>query len=157
MTTTNDAGFPRLRRAGPGDAAAIRALTRAAYAKWVPILGREPRPMGADYDRAVRDHRIDLVEVGGELAALIEFVFEPDALLIENVAVSPASQGLGFGNRLLRHAEGVASAERLPRVRLYTNRLMATNIALYERFGYGFDREEANAYGSVVHMSKPVP
>ncbi|HZY55656.1 MAG TPA: GNAT family N-acetyltransferase, partial [Reyranella sp.] len=36
------------RSAAPGDAAAIRALVRAAYAKWVPVLGREPRPMQAD-------------------------------------------------------------------------------------------------------------
>jgi len=32
----------RLRRAIPADAAAIRELTRAAYAKWVPVIGREP-------------------------------------------------------------------------------------------------------------------
>ena len=42
-------------------------------------------------------------------------------------------------------------------LRLYTNRLMTTNVARYERLGYGFDREEANAYGTVVHMSKSVP
>ena len=34
-----------LRRATPRDAEAVRALTRAAYAKWVPLIGREPRPM----------------------------------------------------------------------------------------------------------------
>ena len=38
-----------LRRAGPDDAGAIRSLTRAAYAKWVPVIGREPMPMQADY------------------------------------------------------------------------------------------------------------
>ena len=43
-------------RARPEDAPAIRDLTRAAYAKWVPVIGREPKPMGADYDLAVRAH-----------------------------------------------------------------------------------------------------
>ena len=31
-----------LRQAMATDAAAIRELTRAAYAKWVPLIGREP-------------------------------------------------------------------------------------------------------------------
>ena len=43
------------------DASAVRELTRTAYAKWVPVIGREPKPMGADYDRAVRDHIVDLL------------------------------------------------------------------------------------------------
>lgn len=42
----------QLRRATAADAANVRALARAAYAKWVPLIGREPIPMTADYDRA---------------------------------------------------------------------------------------------------------
>lgn len=37
-----------MRTALPEDAIAIRALVRAAYARWVPVIGREPRPMQAD-------------------------------------------------------------------------------------------------------------
>ena len=153
---TRDA-VPTRRRAGPEDAGAVRALTRAAYAGWVAVLGREPRPMGADYDRAVREHRIDLAERAGDLVGLIELVSEPGRLLVENVAVSPAYRGRGLGRRLLRHAEAVAAADGCARVRLYTNRLMAANIALYTGLGYTIDREEANAFGTVVHMSKAVP
>jgi hypothetical protein len=47
-----DAIRTALRRATPPDAPAVRDLTRAAYAKWVPVLGREPLPMTADYDAA---------------------------------------------------------------------------------------------------------
>jgi hypothetical protein len=61
-----------LRRAVAADAQAVRALTRAAYAKWVPLIGREPLPMTADYNRAVIEHVIDLVEEDGILRALIE-------------------------------------------------------------------------------------
>ena len=39
---------PALRRAVADDAAAVRVLTREAYAKWVPVIGREPLPMRAD-------------------------------------------------------------------------------------------------------------
>src|SRR5258707_15069259 len=85
----------KLIQALEGDAAAIRKLTRTAYAKWVPVIGREPKPMTADYAEAVRKHRFDLLYVEGELAALIETIPEADHLLVENVAVAPAFQGGG--------------------------------------------------------------
>ena len=42
-----------IRRAGPGDAAALRAIAAAAYEKYVPRIGRPPAPMTADYERPV--------------------------------------------------------------------------------------------------------
>ena len=92
-----------LRQAKAMDAAAIRDLTRQAYARWVPLIGREPKPMTADYDEAVARHRFDLPHVDGVLAALIETICEPDHLLVENVAVSPSFQGRGLGRRLMAH------------------------------------------------------
>jgi ribosomal protein S18 acetylase RimI-like enzyme len=150
----DDEAIPGLRRAVAGDAPAIRALTRLAYAKWVPVTGREPLPMRADFEAAVRDHRIDLLYRDGELAALIETVAEADHLLIENVAVSPAFQGHGLGRLLMAHAERLAAAAGYLEVRLYTNKLFAANVSLYQRLGYRIDREEALNGGTAVHMSK---
>jgi ribosomal protein S18 acetylase RimI-like enzyme len=102
--------FPEeFRRATQADVAAIRDLTRAAYAKWVPVIGREPKPMGADYESAIRNHRFDLLYLGDVLAGLIEIVDEKNQLLIENVAVSPEFQGLGLGSKLMAHAEEIPS------------------------------------------------
>jgi GNAT superfamily N-acetyltransferase len=144
-----------MRRAEAGDAAAVLALTRAAYAKWVPLIGREPKPMGADYQRAVVEHRIDLLERDGELLGLIETLEAPDHLLIENVAVAPDSQGRGLGRVLMAHAEDLAAALGLVELRLYTNQRFAENIRLYLSLGYRIDREEPIATGGVVtHMSK---
>jgi ribosomal protein S18 acetylase RimI-like enzyme len=97
-----------LRQATPADAAAIRSLTRAAYAKWVALIGREPKPMTADYEVTLRQHRFDLLLSGGVPAALIETVEEDGQLLIENVAVAPRFQRQGFGRMLLAHAERLA-------------------------------------------------
>lgn len=143
-----------LRTATPADAAAIRDLTRAAYAKWVPVIGREPKPMGVDYEAAVRAHRFDLLFVDGDLAALIETVDEGDQLLIDNVAVSPDHQGQGLGRRLLAHAETLAIDLGRGRIRLDTNKRFEQNVALYLRVGYRIDREAPIADGFVVHMSK---
>ncbi len=151
-----DAIRAALRHATPPDAAAVRDLTRAAYAKWVPVLGREPLPMTADYDAALRDHRVDMLHLDGKLAALIEMRAEADHLLVVNVAVSPAFQGQGYGRALLAHAEELALSLGLSELRLYTSVHLSENVKLYERVGYTIDREEVASpeLGVFVYMSK---
>lgn len=143
-----------LRRATAADAEAIKAVVRAAYAPWVPVMGREPWPMRVDYAEAMTRGFIDLHYLGEDLAALIEMRRAPDHLLIVNVAVTPAFQGRGLGRELLAHAERAAVSLGLSETRLYTNRLMTENARLYLRLGYGIDREEAFMGGFVDHMSK---
>ncbi|KAA2236819.1 GNAT family N-acetyltransferase [Salinarimonas soli] len=143
-----------IRRAGPADAPAIRALVRAAYGRWMPLIGREPTPMNADYDRAVREHRIDLLLIEGALAALIETTPHPDHLYIHNLAVAPERQGRGLGRRLLAHAEAEARLAGLPELRLLTNAAFASNVRLYEAEGFRVDRTEPFMGGTTVHMSK---
>ncbi len=143
-----------LRRAVAADAAAIRELTREAYAKWVPVIGREPKPMTADYAEALRTNRFDVLFVDGKLAALIETVVQADCLLIENVAVSPAFQGRGLSRQLMAHAERLAASLGCGEVRLYTNKLFAENLHLYRSLGYRVDSEEPFKGGWRVDMSK---
>ena len=155
LTDTMRAG---LRRATPADVAVVRDLTRMAYAKWVPVLGREPKPMAADYDVALRDHVVDVLYLGGEAAALIEMRPASDHLLIVNVAVSPGRQGRGLGRGLLAHAEEFARSLGLGELRLYTSARLTGNLRLYGRLGYTVDREEdAPRLGVIVHMSKRLP
>ncbi|WP_395014905.1 GNAT family N-acetyltransferase [Dongia sp.] len=145
-----------IRRAVPADAAAIAALTRAAYEKWIPVIGRAPKPMTADYDLAVREHLIDLLFAEGALVALVECIHEPDHLLIENLAVDPAQQGRGYGRRMLGHAEALARELGFTELRLYTNKLFAENVAFYRKQGYRLDAESAFKGGFIVHMSRRV-
>jgi GNAT superfamily N-acetyltransferase len=138
------------------DAAAIRDLTRAAYAKWVALIGREPLPMQADYRRAVAEHAIDLLIDGGALVGLIETILRPDHLWIENVAVAPERQGRGYGRLLLAHAEKrAAEAERFE-IRLLTNQAFAANLALYAKLAYTIERTEPFRGGTTVHLSKRI-
>lgn len=145
-----------IRQARIDEAGAIRALVRAAYAKWVPVIGREPRPMLADYEAAVQLHRFDLVEVLGQLVALIETELREGHLWVENIAVQPERQGQGLGRLLLAHAEGQARAAGVVEIRLLTNGKMAANRRLYASVGYVEDREEPFGDGTVVCLSKRV-
>jgi GNAT superfamily N-acetyltransferase len=140
--------------ATPDDAVAIGALVNAAYAKWVATLGRRPLPMQVDYQRAVRNHRFDLLKSDGALVGLIETVLRPGHLWIENVAVLPTHQGWGLGRRLLAHAEHLAAIAGCGELRLLTNALFTSNIALYRRLGYFVDRQEPLLGGTTLYMSK---
>ena len=143
-----------LRLATPADAGEIREIVRAAYGRWVPLIGREPMPMRVDYDQALREHRFDLLQRGPRILALIETMLEPDHLWIENVAVRPELQGQGLGRRLLAHAEELARAARRTELRLLTNGDFAANIALYERSGYVVTSREPFMGGTTVYMRK---
>jgi GNAT superfamily N-acetyltransferase len=146
-----------LRRAVAADAAAVLALTRMAYSRWVSLIGREPKPMAADYQRAIAEHMIDVWEERGELLGLIEMIPEVDFLLVENIAVRPDRQGSGAGRKLLHHAEEVALALGLADVRLYTNAAFESNLRFYTRRGYHEFQRLTVAPGSVaVHMKKRI-
>lgn len=152
MTTTSI-----IRLAVPDQADQIRDLTLRAYAKWVPITPRKPRPMTTDYNIAVQENRFDLLYEDDKLVGLIETAKQGDELMIVNVAIDPEFQGRGLGTQLMGHAEQLAKAAALRATRLYTNKLMTENIALYERLGYRFEKETLHDLDTVaVHMVRPI-
>jgi len=147
----------RFRQATSSDAATVRDITRAAYAKWVDVIGRKPKPMTANYEQAVIDHVIDLLEEDGKPIALIEIIAEASHLLIENIAVMPDRHGEGIGGLLLEHAETMARLRRVNELRLYTNAKFAANLSFYARRGFAeFLREPHAGGGEIVHMRKSV-
>ena len=143
-----------LRLGDANDAVAVTAVVRAAYSKWVPVLGREPMPMRADYERNIQQHRIEVLVRDGGVAAVLETIDRADHLWIENIAVSPELQGNGLGHRLLAHAEELAVKLGASGVRLLTNSAFASNIALYSGVGYVVDRTEPFMGGTTVYLSK---
>lgn len=143
-----------LRLAEPHEADLVRDFTRAAYAAWVPLIGREPLPMTADYAAALQTNRFDLLYADDSLAGLIETVADGDLLLVVNVAVRPDLEGRGLGRRLMAHAEILAIDAGLAGLRLYTNQRFERNIRLYAALGYAIDREEDGPRGVTVYMSK---
>ena len=142
-----------MRRATLDDVATVTALTRAAYARWVPVIGREPLPMQADHAQAIARHLIDILDLNGPVA-LVEMIPHPDHLWIENVAVHPDHQGNGHGSRLIGHAEAVARELGLPELRLLTNAAFAANLRFYA--GLGFDETDRTPFkgGFTVCFSK---
>jgi len=142
------------RRAAAADAKLVRDLVRAAYGGYVARMGRESKPMTADYDAAIRNHQVWVLFDGAALLAVLELIAEPDSFVLENIAVENDLQGRGVGGRLLEFAEAEALRQGYAEIQLYTNSLMGTNVALYAGRGYTETRREPLDTGEVVYMSK---
>jgi N-acetylglutamate synthase-like GNAT family acetyltransferase len=155
------AAISGLRRARTEDAPAIKALVRRAYGKYLARIGREPRPMQADYTRAIATHQLWVVEAGdgaakGTLRAVLELVPSGDYLLVENIAVDPEAQGAGLGRALMGFAEAQARRQEFTELRLYTNERFGENLVFYGRLGYSETNREPLGDTLLVHMSKPL-
>ncbi|MDB5360933.1 MAG: family N-acetyltransferase [Rhodospirillales bacterium] len=140
------------------EVAQLTRLQRAAYAPWLPILGLEPLPYRADYSALLADHDAWFARGadGAEIGALI-LASHADHLLIWSVAVASDAARRGVGRALIAFAEAEAVRRNLAEVRLYTNALMARNIALYRRLGYRETHRETTPDGrNIVHMAKRV-
>jgi ribosomal protein S18 acetylase RimI-like enzyme len=76
------------------------------------------------------------LEEGVTIVATLVLILKPDYLLLDNIAVAPARQGLGFGGRLLAFAEAEAMRQDFREIRLYTHETMTENQRLYSAIGY---------------------
>ena len=117
-----------LRRATRDDLPAVTALQRAAYAKNRAILGVEPLPLMADYEKVFSGYEVYLAEQEGALDGVLILEPRADDLLIWSVATAPAAQGRGVGNQMLAFAESRARALGLTCMRLYTGEPLTGNI-----------------------------
>ena len=126
-----------VRPAEPEDAAAIRGLVRASYAKYVERLGKEPAPMLEDYAALIGAGEVWALVDGGE-ALLGVLVVRPaeDHLFVKNLAVAPEHQAKGFARELMTFAESRTREYGLPEVRLRTTEKMYENVAVYTKMGF---------------------
>ncbi|MBD3925310.1 GNAT family N-acetyltransferase [Nocardioides cavernae] len=125
-----------LRRATRSDATTMHAIAQAAYAGYVPRMGRRPYPMDMDYDAAVAEAESWVALDDSSVVGFLVLVDEADAMLLENVGVLPSHHGRGVGRALLELAESRAVESGHSRIRLFTHVTMVENQALYERIGY---------------------
>ena len=119
-----------IRSATAEDGARISAIARAAYARYVARMGREPAPMGTDHAAEIAARRIVVIEAAGKIAGYMVSWPEPDAYFIDDIAVDPECQGNGLGRCLIEHAAAEADRLCLPALRLYTNVVMIENLSM---------------------------
>lgn len=145
-----------MRPATSGDLDSVRRIVREAYPPYVARIGREPGPMLDDYGALIAEGHVRVVEDEGVVQGLLVLIPQADAMLLDNVAVSPAAQGRGLGRLLLLHAERAAIAAGYRSIELYTNEAMTENIALYSRLGYTETHRVEEKGLRRVYMAKPL-
>jgi ribosomal protein S18 acetylase RimI-like enzyme len=127
---------PRIRAATAADVPAIAEVVDQAYRHYVDRMGKLPGPMLDDYAAHVLEGAVWVLEEGAAVTGIIVLLPAPNYLLLDNIAISPARQGLGLGRRLLAFAEAEALRRGYREIRLYTHQTMVENQRLYAAIGY---------------------
>jgi GNAT superfamily N-acetyltransferase len=118
---------PGVRAATVADVPAIANIVAQAYRHYIARIGKPPGPMLDDYAARVSEGAVWVLEEAAGITAIIVLLPTPNFLLLDNIAVSPARQGLGLGRRLLRFAEAEALRRGYREIRLYTHQTMLEN------------------------------
>ena len=146
-----------VRLATRDDLRAVEEVVRAAYSHYVARIGRKPGPMLDDYSTLIEGGHVHVIEHDGVVQGVLVLISEKDAMLLDNVAVAPAAQGLGLGRLMLQFAERSAIDAGYHSIRLYTNEAMTENIRLYSRIGYSETHRVEEEKGlRRVYMTKPL-
>ena len=126
-----------IRSATESDLPAVREIVRSAYTHYIARIGRKPGPMLDDYRALISEDRVFVAERDDKtVQGVLVLLPREDAMLLDNVAVTPKAQGLGVGRALLEFAERTAIEAGYGFIKLYTNEAMTENIELYSRLGY---------------------
>lgn len=145
-----------LRAAALDDVAAIERVVTAAFSHYIGRIGRKPAPMTADYRTAVAKSEVTVLTLDARVVGVLVVESHPDHLLIDTVALDPATHGLGYGRLLMDHAECLARRRGYTQVRLYTNAAMTENLRFYPHLGYvEVDRATRDGF-SRVYFTKHV-
>ncbi len=143
-----------IRVATTSDTDAIAGLVDEAYGHYVERIGRKPLPMIVNYQTAIEEHQIWVIEAAVHLKAVLELIPSNTYLLIENIAIAPDYQKQGIGRWLMFFAEREAIRQGFAEIRLYTNERFVENLAFYAKLGYTEMYREDFKGLDVVHFHK---
>ena len=126
---------PRIGAATAADVPAITDIVTTPIGTTSPVSASHPGRCWTITRRACWRARWG-VEEGAAIAGIIVLLPARNYLLLDNVTVSPARQGLGLGRRLLAFAEAEALRRGYCEIRLYTHQTMLEKQRLYASIGY---------------------
>ncbi len=133
------------------DREAILACVRAAYAKYIPRMGKEPAPMLTDYSTLITEGVVYVISDESGIRGVVVCFPKDDHFFLENIAIDP-----GLGGALMAFVERQARAAGREEIRLYTHERMTENLAYYSKLGYEeVDRRTEGGYNR-VYFCKPV-
>ena len=152
----------RIRRASDGDANAIAALLREAFATYERLYTAAAYAATTPDAPGVRSRMSEgpvWIGLRGRLVlGTAAAMSRDDGLYVRGMAVAPRARGLGLGGLLLREIEAYARARRHARLLLSTTPFLDAAIRLYERAGFQrIDEGPHDLHGTPLFtMHKPL-
>ncbi|MEM9224608.1 MAG: GNAT family N-acetyltransferase [Pseudomonadota bacterium] len=132
-------------------------VAEAAFAPYVPVIGKRPAPMDEDRRSAIASDEALVAVFDGVVAGYAIYrLAVPDAELI-TVAVDPKMQRQGLGRALMGAVEDKARGAGATTLNLYTNAKMLENLALYPALGFAEIGRRYEAGFNRVYFSKTLP
>jgi ribosomal protein S18 acetylase RimI-like enzyme len=120
---------------------------------YVSRIGRAPAPMVADFKSQVANNLVTVLERADQVCGFIVFYpRQAEHVHIENVAVLPHCQGMGYGKALVQYVEQQAMQSGYSSIELYTNTKMTENLSFYPALGYReIDRRRQDGFDRVFY------
>lgn len=147
-----------IRPAMPADLAHVNAIIEAAYRPYVARNDQIPAPLQDDYAAHLAAGQLWVLEVETAetevLRGVLVLIEQPDALLLDNIALHPDAQGYGYGGMMLDFAEGYARWASLSIIHLSTQAIMHENLAIYTARGYAETHRRKNLGLDRIYMEK---
>ncbi len=137
--------MPEIRRAKPGDEAAITKVLFEAFSQfhndYTPESFAIVTPPVDEVAKRFDEGPMWVAEDKGKIVATVSVLPEPEWLYIRSMAVSPAAQRRGIAHRLLDAIGNYAVGEGFEKLFLYTTHFSIAAIELYEKHGFIRGRE----------------
>ena len=130
----------RIRRASPGDAAAIASILYESFAEYEPSYTPEGFALTVSTPEQVRDRLREepawMALAGERIVGTVGATPKGEALYVRSMAVVPTARGSRVGHRLMECVEEFAVSRGFKRMSLSTTPFLTRAIKLYERCGF---------------------
>ena len=118
---------------------AIKLIARKSFERYVPLIGKPPAPMNADFSVHVLKATVFIAQSEKKQGSVLGYaiILKRDGeWLLDNIVVSPEAQGRGVGSALIVACETFLQKRGVQRYHLYTNQTMEQNLACYPEIGF---------------------
>ncbi len=113
------------------DTTTIAAIAESAYSRYIPLIGKRPAPMDADFGKHIERGETFVLEIDGVVSGFIIHFATSMGWFVENIAVDANCQGAGIGFQLMCDADQRCLASGCDRIYLYTNEVMTDTFSWY--------------------------
>ena len=139
MTSDDEKKQPFIRLAMTTDVPAIKLIARKSFERYVPLIGKPPAPMNANFSGHILKDTVFIAQSEKKQGSVLGYaiVLQRDGeWLLDNIAVSPEAQGRGVGSALIAACKTFLQKRGVQRYHLNTDEAMEQNLTRNPEIGF---------------------